>query len=295
MSWCCRPEPARPPVTLSTFHVKHDDDPAPPASPAPEGQADPGVRSLPEDAAPGGLGAPPAVLGEVFPADRLDLVLAYAELLATDGVVRGLIGPRETPRLWARHLINCGLLAAALPADATVADVGSGAGLPGLVLAIARPDVQVTLIEPLLRRTTFLEEAVERLGLAHVTVVRARADALHGTATFDVVTARAVAALDKLATWCMPLVAPRGALLAMKGTSADDEVVAARPVLDRLGCGPAIVEELGGELAAAEAVEPIRIVRLSWADPARVSLPLRGERAPRGSRRGSAKKRRRKS
>ncbi|WP_392391040.1 16S rRNA (guanine(527)-N(7))-methyltransferase RsmG [Nocardioides sp. LHD-245] len=241
------------------------------------------------------LPAPPAVLAEVFSADRLPLVQEYAELLATDGVVRGLIGPRETPRLWERHLINCGLLAAALPADATVADVGSGAGLPGLVLAIARPDLQVTLIEPLLRRTTFLEEAVAQLGLDNVTVVRGRADALHGVATYDVVTARAVAPLDKLATWCLPLVAPHGALLAMKGSSAADEVAAAAETCRRLGCAPAVVEELGAELAAEGAVEPIRIVRLSWADPARVSLPLRGRRGSRDPRGGSSRRKRRKS
>ncbi|WP_141005140.1 16S rRNA (guanine(527)-N(7))-methyltransferase RsmG [Nocardioides humi] len=241
------------------------------------------------------LSAPPAVLAEVFPADRIDLVLAYAELLATDGVVRGLIGPRETPRLWERHLINCGLLAAALPADATVADVGSGAGLPGLVLAIARPDVRVTLIEPLLRRTTFLEEAVARLRLDNVTVVRGRADAVHGLASYDVVTARAVTALDQLATWCMPLVAPTGALLAMKGSSAAEEVAAAEETCRRLGCAPAVIEELGTELAAEGAVEPIRIVRLSWADPTRVSLPLRGQRVPRGSRGGKPRRKRRKS
>ncbi len=241
------------------------------------------------------LPPPPAVLADVFPADRQDLVLAYADLLATDGVVRGLIGPRETPRLWERNLINCGLLAAALPADATVADVGSGAGLPGLVLALSRPDVRVTLIEPLLRRTTFLEEAVDRLGLDNVEVVRGRADALHGKATYDVVTARAVAALDKLATWCMPLVAPSGALLAMKGSSAADEVAAAEETCRRLGCAPAVIEELGAELAASGAVEPIRIVRLSWADPARVSLPLRGQRGSRGSRAATDRRKRRKS
>jgi 16S rRNA (guanine527-N7)-methyltransferase len=268
--------------------VKHDDDTAPPVSPGPEDRADPGVLRA-------ALPAPPAVLAEVFPADRRDLVLAYADLLATDGVIRGLIGPRETPRLWERHLINCGLLAAALPADATVADVGSGAGLPGLVLAIARPDLRVTLIEPLLRRTTFLEEAVARFGLDNVTVLRGRADAVHGVATYDIVTARAVAALDKLATWCMPLVAPDGALLAMKGSSAADEVAAAAATCQRLGCAPAVVEELGAELAAEGAVEPIRIVRLSWADPARVSLPLRGQRGPRGSRAGSSRRKRRKS
>jgi len=241
------------------------------------------------------LPAPPPVLAEVFPAERTEVLQAYAELLATDGVVRGLIGPRETPRLWERHLINCGLLADALPAGATVADVGSGAGLPGLVLAIARPDVQVTLIEPLLRRTTFLDEAVARLGLEHVTVVRARADALHGTASYDVVTARAVAPLDKLAAWCMPLVAPRGALLAMKGTGAEDEVAAAAERCRRLGCAPATIEELGAELRDEGSVEPVRIVRLSWADPSRVSLPLRGQRDPRGSRGGSSRRRRRKS
>ncbi len=266
--------------------MKHESEPAPPVSPGPEDRTDPGVLRA-------ALPAPPAVLAEVFSADRLDLVLAYADLLATDGVVRGLIGPRETPRLWERHLINCGLLAAALPADATVADVGSGAGLPGLVLAIARPDARVTLIEPLLRRTTFLEEAVERLGLDNVTVVRGRADAVHGTATYDVVTARAVAALDRLAAWCMPLVAPDGALLAMKGSSAAEEVAAAEPTTRRLGCAPAVIEELGAELAADGAVDPIRIVRLSWADPARVSLPLRGQRASRGSRGGSSARRKR--
>ncbi|WP_408897505.1 16S rRNA (guanine(527)-N(7))-methyltransferase RsmG [Nocardioides sp. R1-1] len=242
-----------------------------------------------------GLPPPPAVLADVFPADRLPLVQAYAELLATDGVVRGLIGPRETPRLWERHLINCGLLAAALPAHATVADVGSGAGLPGLVLAIARADVRVTLIEPLLRRTNFLDEAVERLGLGNVAVVRGRADALHGVATYDVVTARAVAALDKLATWCMPLVAPDGALLAMKGSTATEEVAAAAETCRRLGCAPAVIEELGAELADAGEVEPIRIVRLSWADPARVSLPLRGQRGSRTPRGGSSRRKRRKS
>jgi len=242
-----------------------------------------------------GLPAPPAVLDEVFPADRGDRIVAYAELLADDGVVRGLIGPREAPRLWERHILNCGLLAAALPRDASVADIGSGAGLPGLVLAIARADLRVTLVEPLLRRTTFLEEAVERLGLDGVTVVRGRADALHGAARFDIVTARAVAPLDKLATWCMPLVAPDGALLAMKGASAEDEILAAAPTLERLGCAPPSIEELGVELAAAGKVDPIRIVRLSWADPSRVSLPLRGRRGSSGSRAAASRRKRRKS
>ncbi|MGZ4437427.1 MAG: 16S rRNA (guanine(527)-N(7))-methyltransferase RsmG, partial [Nocardioidaceae bacterium] len=115
----------------------------------------------------------------------------YAHQLATDGVVRGLIGPREAPRLWGRHLINCALLGEAIPAGVTVCDIGSGAGLPGLVLAIARPDLRITLVEPLLRRTTFLDEVVADLDLDNVEVVRARAEELHGTREFDVVTSRA--------------------------------------------------------------------------------------------------------
>jgi 16S rRNA (guanine527-N7)-methyltransferase len=156
----------------------------------------------------------------VVPADRVPLLSAYAERLATDGVVRGLIGPREVPRLWDRHLVNCALMADALPVGATVADVGSGAGLPGLVLAIVRPDVRMTLIEPLLRRTTFLSEVVDALGLENVVVRRDRADAVHGAQVFDAVTARAVAALDRLAGWCMPLVSPHGSMVAMKGSAA---------------------------------------------------------------------------
>ena len=145
----------------------------------------------------------------MFASDRLPLAVAYADLLATEGVVRGLIGPREAPRLWDRHLLNCAVLGEAVPQDATVCDIGSGAGLPGLVLAIARPDLRVTLVEPLLRRTTFLEEVVSALSLPHVEVVRGRADDLHGVRTFDVVTSRAVAPLERLLQWSMPLVVPR--------------------------------------------------------------------------------------
>ncbi|MFD0786389.1 16S rRNA (guanine(527)-N(7))-methyltransferase RsmG, partial [Micromonospora azadirachtae] len=109
--------------------------------------------------------------------DRLDIAAAYAELLATDGVLRGLIGPREAPRIWDRHLLNCAAVAERIPEGTEVLDVGSGAGLPGLVLAIARPDLAVTLIEPLARRTSFLIEAVDRLGLGEsVRVFRGRAE-----------------------------------------------------------------------------------------------------------------------
>ena len=139
-------------------------------------------------------------------ADRWELAAAYADLLATAGVTRGLIGPRETARLWDRHLLNCAALTEVLPEGATVCDIGSGAGLPGLVVAIRRPDLRVTLVEPLLRRTTFLAEAVETLGLDNVEVVRDRAEQLHGTRRFQVVTSRAVAPLPRLLAWSMPLV-----------------------------------------------------------------------------------------
>ncbi|WP_240755808.1 16S rRNA (guanine(527)-N(7))-methyltransferase RsmG [Nocardioides iriomotensis] len=169
----------------------------------------------------------------------------FAELLAHDGVIRGLIGPRETPRLWERHLLNCAVLGELVSERSTVCDIGSGAGLPGLVLAIARPDLTVTLVEPLLRRTTFLDEVVTTLGLGHVEVVRARAEELHGVRRFDVVTSRAVAPLPKLLRWSLPLAHPRGAVMAMKGSSAQEEIDDARKQLRTLGAGPASVHTLG--------------------------------------------------
>jgi len=205
---------------------------------------------------------------QVFPPERLALAQRYAELLATEGVVRGLIGPREAPRLWDRHLLNCGVLADVMPEGATVCDIGSGAGLPGLVLAIRRADLDVTLVEPLLRRTTFLEEVVAELELTNVQVVRGRADALHGQSTFAVVTSRAVAPLERLLVWSMPLVAPDGALVAMKGASVTEEIEAAAPVLRRLGCAAPEVIELGGGVVDV----PTYALRVAWADPARVVL-----------------------
>lgn len=176
--------------------------------------------------------------------DRLDVAAAYAELLATDGVLRGLIGPREAPRIWDRHLLNCAAVAERIPTDATVLDVGSGAGLPGLVLAIARPDLTVTLIEPLARRTSFLIEVVERLGLTRtVRVFRGRADeAATGSSgrepiSGDVVTSRAVAPLDRLAAWSLPLAVRGGRLLALKGSSAATEIEEHADVVARLGGG----------------------------------------------------------
>ncbi|HTW16215.1 MAG TPA: 16S rRNA (guanine(527)-N(7))-methyltransferase RsmG [Nocardioides sp.] len=212
----------------------------------------------------------PDVARRVFSSARFPLAEQYAALLATDGVVRGLIGPREAPRLWDRHLLNCAVLGDLLPPEATVADIGSGAGLPGLVLAVARPDLRMTLIEPLLRRTIFLEEVVAELALDNVEVIRGRADALHGQRRFDVVTSRAVAPLERLLDWSMPLVAPTGALVAMKGSSVDDEIRSAEAALSRWGCAPPEVVTLGEGVLSSTTVA----LRVVWADPAKVSWPL---------------------
>jgi 16S rRNA (guanine527-N7)-methyltransferase len=206
----------------------------------------------------------------VFSSDRLALAERYAELLATEGVVRGLIGPREAPRLWERHLLNSAVLAEAIPDGVTVCDIGTGAGLPGLVLAIARPDLTITLVEPLLRRTTFLVEVVDELGLASVEVVRGRAEVLHGARTFDIVTSRAVAPLERLLGWSMPLVSPTGALVAMKGESVVDEITAAQDFLHMWRCGVPEVFEVGTGVVNP----PTTVVRVEWADPARVGWPL---------------------
>lgn len=193
--------------------------------------------------------APPApeAAAQVF-GDRLDVAVRYAQLLAGPGVERGLIGPRETPRLWERHLLNCVGVADLLPPGTTVLDLGSGAGLPGLVLACARPDLHLVLVEPLLRRATFLQEAVDTLGLAGVEVVRSRAEELAGTRRVAAVVARAVAPLDRLAGWAVPLLAPGGRLLALKGDTATEDLAAAQPALRRLVAGGHPVD--GGSVVA---------------------------------------------
>ena len=167
----------------------------------------------------------------------------YVDILETRGIERGLIGPREVPRLWDRHILNCAVVTPRIPVGATVADVGSGAGLPGMVWAIARPDLQVTLIEPLLRRTTFLTEVIDEVGLANVTVVRGRASDV--SEVFDVVTARAVADLGRLGAWCLPLVRPGGLLLALKGESASAEVAMWTEAMRRDGATDIVVTSYG--------------------------------------------------
>jgi 16S rRNA (guanine527-N7)-methyltransferase len=204
------------------------------------------------------------------------VAIRYAELLATDGVVRGLIGPRESDRLWDRHLLNCAVLADLIGPAASVIDVGSGAGLPGIVLAVARPDLTVALVEPLARRAAFLSEVVEQLGLEQTTVVRARAEELvrrphrgavrpsgpltaDGVAPADVVTARAVAVLDRLAAWCLPLAAVGGTVLAMKGESAAEEVASHRTAITRAGGGEPVIRLCGVDVLET----PTTVVEIS--------------------------------
>lgn len=222
----------------------------------------------------------PEVGRSLFHVKQLPLIEQYAALLATDGVVRGLIGPREVPRLWDRHILNCALMTELLPPDSTLADIGTGAGLPGLVLAIARPDVTVTLIEPLLRRTTFLSEVVDALGLGNVSIVRGRADELHGSATFDVVTSRAVAPLPRLLTWSMPLVGQDGKLLALKGSNVVDELVEVQDVLRRGLCAEPVVHTMGGH----DGLSTTHVLEVAWAGPRSVDWPPTQKSPSKGAR-----------
>ncbi|GAA4747842.1 16S rRNA (guanine(527)-N(7))-methyltransferase RsmG [Amnibacterium soli] len=197
-----------------------------------------------------GLEQEPAEAARVF-GDRLPVVRRYAADLAEHGIVLGLIGPLEPPRLWSRHVLNSGLLAEFLPRDAAVADVGSGAGLPGLVLAAARPDLRVTLIEPMERRVAWLEEERARLGLENVVVERSRAeDAAPGR--FDVVTARAVGALTGLLPITAPLAKRGGRLALLKGAAVDAELAKAEKVVRRLRLTDVRVEIAGRGMAGLE-------------------------------------------
>lgn len=199
------------------------------------------------------LGPMPAGLANAFP-EAVEGLLQYASSLATDGVIRGLIGPREVPRLWERHIGNCAAIQELLPAGASVIDVGSGAGLPGIVLALVRPDVQMTIIEPLLRRTTYLEEVVTSLGLAaRVRVLRGRAQDYAGRESADVVTSRAVTNLADLLDWCWPLVAPQGGIVAIKGANAGQELADASAALAARGIAAAQAQVRDCRSSAGEA------------------------------------------
>lgn len=186
----------------------------------------------------------PAEAREVF-GESFDRAEEFARILVGAAVERGLLGPREVDRIWDRHLINCAVVAELLPERARVVDIGSGAGLPGIVLGIVRRDIRMTLLEPLLRRTNFLDECVRELGLTHVEVVRGRAEEYAGKLSADVVTARAVAPLDRLANWALPLLRPDGMLLALKGDRAYAELDAAAPTLRSHGVRDARVVQVG--------------------------------------------------
>lgn len=166
--------------------------------------------------------AAPAAAAAVF-GDRLPLAERYVAALLSSGIERGLIGPREADRLWERHVLNCAVVAELVPAGGSVIDVGSGAGLPGVPMAIARPDLTVELVEPLLRRTTWLSSTVADLGLTAVTVTRGKVGVI-GPRAADAVTARAVAPLDQLLPMCLPLVRPGGTVLALKGERVEEEM-----------------------------------------------------------------------
>ena len=178
---------------------------------------------------------------------RLDLARRYWTALATDGVERGLIGPREVPRLWDRHLMNCAVVGELIGVGERVVDIGSGAGLPGIPLAIARPDLKIALVEPLLRRSAFLAEFAEAVGL-DVVVVRGRAEqpgVVKEVGGADVVTSRAVAPLEKLTKWSLPLVHDGGRMIALKGSSAAEEIERDRAALAKLGARNVTVVECG--------------------------------------------------
>lgn len=192
---------------------------------------------------------------DVF-AENYKTINQYVDILMSDGITWGLLGPREPQRMWSRHILNCAALADLIPEGSRVIDVGSGAGLPGIVLSIQRPDLHITLLEPLLRRFNFLGATVDKLGLAHsVTVQRGRAEDCPDT--YDVVTARAVARLPKLLGWTIPLFYPDGQLIALKGDTAAEELDESLEMIEHSG--------LSGELLTVRAdprVETTSVIRV---------------------------------
>lgn len=192
---------------------------------------------------------PPPAAAQILFGERLTEAQRYTEILAGAGVERGLIGPREIERLWDRHVLNSAAIAELLSPRERLADIGSGAGLPGIPLALARPDLEVTLVEPLLRRSEFLTEVIAELGLA-VGVIRGRAEdrgVREQVGEMDVVTSRAVASLDKVARWSIPLLRDGGRMLALKGERAESEIEEHRRVLASVGAVDVRVLKCGGD------------------------------------------------
>ncbi|WKK60600.1 16S rRNA (guanine(527)-N(7))-methyltransferase RsmG [Corynebacterium sp. P3-F1] len=210
------------------------------------------------DATPAQWEEAPEAAARIF-GDRFPLAQAYHDSLATTAAERGFIGPKEVSRLWSRHLLNCAVIAEAFDEGLSVADIGSGAGLPGIPLAIARPDLSITLIEPLLKRSTYLGEITEELRLSNVTVVRGRAEEQKKT-LFDVTTSRAVASLGKLASWSLPLVRPGGSMTAMKGASVAEELERDAKIIAKAGGTDAEILTAGKGLLE-QPTTLIRIVR----------------------------------
>jgi 16S rRNA (guanine527-N7)-methyltransferase len=238
------------------FHVTHGDS-----------------RDLARGLAP----APPEAASQIF-GKRLGIAVRYAELLAEFGDEWGLLGPREVERLWDRHLLNSAAIAELIEPGERVADIGSGAGLPGLPLAIAKPELRVVLVESLLRRTEFLRTVIAELGL-DVEVVRGRAEdaaVREAVGESDVVASRAVASLDKLARWSLPLLRTGGRMMAIKGERASDEVREHRRVMTRLGATDARVMECG-----VSYLSPPTTVVVAWRgkpEPVRQSSRRRSNR-----------------
>lgn len=189
--------------------------------------------------------------------DRLSLAEKFVDHLCSTGVEHGLLGPREVPRMWSRHVLNCAVLAPELPAGGEVADVGSGAGLPGIALAIARPDVDFILIEPMERRVQWMDTVAKDLGLENVRLIRARAEEAMDEVMADVVTARAVSALKKLIPMTVSLLADEGELLLLKGRSAEAEIDAASQAISKNKLQKPEVLQLGEGLLE----EPTTVVR----------------------------------
>lgn len=214
---------------------------------APDVAAESDPRSVPGFGSGSGDAQVPESTSDTVFGDRLPAARRFAAHLASTGVERGLIGPREAPRMWDRHVLNCAVVAELVPDDARIVDVGSGAGLPGIALALARPDLEVVLLEPLARRVEWLREVVADLGLA-VEVQRGRAEETVIRRRWegaDVVTARAVAPLARLAGWCLPLLRPGGTLLALKGIGASAEIARDAATVRKLGGGPPRVQRCG--------------------------------------------------
>lgn len=215
------------------------------------------------------------------------VIKGFHGMLVDQGVLRGLVGPREVSRLWERHLVNSAAVVPFLPNEGRIIDVGSGAGLPGVVIAAMRPHAEVVLLEPMERRTDWLSEVVSTLGLTNTTVVRGRAEDQVGELCADVVTARAVAALDKLYGWTLPLLSVGGRLVALKGGRAQDEAAAAIDIGERYGGGPARIE-VAATIPGLEPTSVVLVDKISEGEPVAAPRVSRGtESRSRRSRRST--------